>query len=81
MDNIKYTARDLKGDLIAGTFNGAVFGLVYSFYYLPVDRVDPKVFSKCRNSPFLYVGLNAIKMAGGFAIMRSTYSGVKKQEL
>lgn len=81
MYDLKYTARDFKGDLYAGVFNGGIFGLVYSFYFLPVDRVDPKIFLKCRNSPVLYCLINSIKMAAGFAIMRSTYNCVKKQEL
>ena len=81
MDQQKYTVRDFKGDLIAGTFNGSIFGLVYSFFYLPVDRLDPKVFSKCRNSPALYFLMNALKMGAGFAIMRTTYNWTKKEEM
>ena len=81
MTEIKYNLKDFKGDLIAGGLNGGVFGLIYSFFYLPVDRTDPKVFSKCRNSRMLYFAINSIKMGAGFAIMRSTYNGVKKQEL
>lgn len=79
MYELKYTLRDFKGDLVAGGFNGAVFGLVYSFYFLPIDRVDPKIYAKCRRNPFLYCTINAIKMAAGFAIMRSTYNCAKKQ--
>ena len=81
MSDLKYTSRDFKGDLIAGAANGGIFGLIYSFYFLPVDRLDPKIFMKCRNSPFLYCVVNSLKMAAGFAIMRSTYNCVKKQEL
>jgi hypothetical protein len=78
MDNLKYSARDLKGDAVAGGFNGAVFGLVYSFYFLPVDRLDSRVWGRCRSNPWVYFGLNSLKMAAGFAIMRSTYNCVKK---
>jgi len=79
MTEIKYKIRDLKGDLVAGGLNGAIFGLIYSFYFLPVDRLDPKIFTKCRNSAILYYVVNSMKMAAGFAIMRSTYNGIKKQ--
>jgi hypothetical protein len=81
MYELRYTSRDLKGDIIAGTFNGGIFGLVYSFYFLPIDRLDPKIFSKCRNSALLYTAINLIKMGAGFAIMRTTYNCVKKQDL
>lgn len=40
INQIKYTARDFRGDVIAGSFNGAIFGLIYSFYFLPIDRRD-----------------------------------------
>lgn len=81
MYKLKYGSRDLKGDLTAGGFNGALFGLIYSFYFLPIDRLDPKVFSKCRNNAFIYCITNCLKMSAGFAIMRSTYNCAKKQEL
>lgn len=81
MYELKYTLRDFRGDLFAGGFNGGIFGLVYSYYFLPIDRLDPKIFSKCRGSLLLYTIINTIKMGAGFAIMRSTYNCVKKQEL
>ena len=81
MYQFKYGSRDLKGDLLAGSFNGGVFGLVYSFYYLPIDRVDTKVFCKFRNNAFIYCLVNCLKMSAAFAIMRSTYNCTKKQEL
>lgn len=76
---IKYTARDFRGDVVAGSFNGAIFGLVYSFYYLPQDRMDTKLFARYRNSKFVYCLMNSVKMAAGFAIMRSTYNALRKQ--
>lgn len=81
MYSLKYNSRDFKGDLFAGGFNGGIFGLVYSLYFLPIDRIDPKIFGKCKNSVILYCLINSLKMSAGFAIMRSTYNCVKKQEL
>jgi hypothetical protein len=81
MPELKYKWRDLKGDVVAGGLNGSIFGLIYSFYFLPVDRLDAKVFTTCRNSRVLYTLMNVAKMAAGFAIMRSTYNGIRKQEL
>jgi len=81
MDSDRYTARDLKGDLVAGLFNGGIFGLVYSFYFLPLDRLDAKLFGRCRNNVWLYFASNAIRMGAGFALMRSTYNWTKKDEL
>lgn len=78
---IKYTARDFRGDIVAGSFNGGIFGLVYSFYFLPHDRMDAKLFAKYRNSRLFYFFMNSVKMAAGFAIMRSTYNGLRKQEV
>jgi hypothetical protein len=78
MNSLKYTARDLKGDAIAGSFNGAIFGLVYSYFFLPIDRLDTKLFAKSKNNTALYFLVNCIKMSAGFAIMRSTYNCVKK---
>ena len=77
---IKYTARDFRGDVIAGSFNGMMFGLTYSFYFLPQDRLDTKYFQKFRNNRFIYFAVNGLKMAAGFSIMRCTYNGLKKQE-
>lgn len=79
MNELKYSRRDLKGDLVAGGLNGTIFGMIYSFYFLPSDRLDSKLFARCRNSPLIYCLLNCAKMAAGFAIMRSTYNGIKKQ--
>ena len=79
MSEIKYNLKDFKGDLIAGGLNGAAFGLIYSFYYLPVDRLDQKLFERYQSRPGRYYAVNILKMAAGFAIMRSTYNGVKKQ--
>ena len=81
VENIKYSGRDFRGDLVAGSFNGGIFGVVYSFYFLSVDKVDPTFISKYRNSRALYCLVNSLKMAAGFAIMRSTYNGLKKQEV
>lgn len=80
INSIKYNARDLRSDVVAGAFNGGIFGLVYSFYFLPHDRHDEKLFVKsCRNSRAIYFLMNTVKMAAGFAIMRSTYNGLKKE--
>jgi hypothetical protein len=81
INSIKYTARDFRGDIVAGSFNGGIFGLVYSFYFLPHDQLDPKFVPKYRNSRLVYCFINSFKMAAGFAIMRSTYNGLKKQEM
>ena len=81
MYELKYTNRDFKGDIVAGGLNGGIFGLVYSFYFLPIDKVDPKLFARFRSSRLMYCGVNSLKMAAGFAMMRSTYNCVKKQEL
>lgn len=78
---IKYTARDFRGDVVAGSFNGGIFGLVYSFYFLPHDQLDTKLFARYRNSKLFYCFLNSVKMAAGFAIMRSTYNALRKQEV
>jgi hypothetical protein len=67
--------------VVAGSFNGGIFGLVYSFYFFPHDRRDPLIFSHYKNNKYLYFFANAAKMAAGFAIMRSTYNGLKKQEV
>ncbi len=81
LDEIKYTRRDLKGDIVAGSFNGGIFGVVYSFYFLSIDKVDPKYVSKYRNSRIIYTAVNSMKMAAGFAIMRSAFNALKKQEV
>lgn len=82
INSIKYNARDFKADVVAGSFNGGIFGLVYSFYFLPHDRLDERLFTKtCRNSRALYFLMNSAKMAAGFAIMRSTYNALNKQEV
>jgi hypothetical protein len=79
INSIKYTARDFRGDFVAGSFNGVIFGLVYSFYFLPHDQLDPNLFARYRSSRIFYTLANSLKMAAGFAIMRSTYNGLKKQ--
>lgn len=81
INSIKYTARDFRGDIVAGSFNGGIFGLVYSFYFLPHDRLDPKFAVTYRNSRLFYCLVSSLKMAAGFAIMRSSYNGLKKQEM
>jgi hypothetical protein len=81
INSIKYTARDFRGDIVAGSFNGGIFGLVYSFYFLPHDRLDVKLFARYHNSRLFYFFMNSFKMAAGFAIMRSTYNGLRKQEV
>jgi hypothetical protein len=79
MDSDRYTSRDLKGDLVAGLFNGGMFGLVYSFYFLPIDRLDVKTFARCRNNVGLYFLSNAVRMGLAFSLMRSTYNWTKKE--
>lgn len=69
----------MKGDIIAGSFNGTLFGLIYSFYFLPQDRSNPQYFQKFRNNRLIYFTVNSLKMAAGFSIMRCTYNGLKKQ--
>lgn len=81
INSIKYTARDFRGDVIAGSFNGTIFGLVYSFYFLPHDQLDTKLFARYRSSKLLYCVMHSVKMAAGFAIMRSTYNALRKQEV
>jgi hypothetical protein len=81
INSIKYNARDFRADVVAGSFNGGIFGLVYSFYFLPHDRMDEKLFAKtCRGNRAVYFLMNSVKMAAGFAIMRSTYNALNKQE-
>jgi len=79
--NVKYTRRDSKTDAIAGGLNGILFGIVYSFYYYPIEKFDPRYIKNFRGNPFLYYSANCIKMAASFAIMRGTYNALKKQEV
>ena len=78
ISTIKYSGRDFRGDVVAGSFNGAIFGLIYSFYFLPIDRLDQN-FSTYKYPKSRYFLINTLKMAAGFAIMRCTYNALKKQ--
>ena len=78
---MKYSRRDFKGDLIAGSLNGVMFSGVYSYFYWPIDRLDTHLSDRLRRSPWLYAGVSALKLGVAFAIMRSTYNCVRKEEL
>ena len=78
---MKYSSRDLKGDVLAGSLNGLLFSCVYSYFYWPVDRHDLSSASCLRRSPLAYAAVNGAKLAVAFAIMRSTYNCTRKEEL
>ena len=78
---MKYSKRDLKGDLIAGSLNGIMFSAFYSYFYWPVDKLDHIISPRLRSNPWMYAGITAAKFGLAFAVMRSTYNCVRKEEL
>lgn len=72
--------RHLKGDIGVGLSSGALFGVVYSFFYWHVEKSQFKLFGKSRNSAILYCAANAVKMGTGWALMRTAWNWGKKED-
>ena len=76
----KYTLRQFKAETLTSFLNGAVFGLVAAFYYIPFDFKNEDIAKKYRNSKLLYSASSFTRYGVLFAIFRCAYSFTTSNE-
>lgn len=79
--NIKSENKELKSDMISGSINGVIFGLCYSFYFLPFDFSDTITKTKFRGSSLLYTSHNCIRIGLAFGLIRMMFNAIERQNL
>ncbi len=67
--------------MISGSINGALFGLCYSFYFLPFDFSEPLTKTRFRGSKFLYTMHNCFRIGIAFGMVRMLFNAIERQEL
>lgn len=78
---MKYTLKEGKADMITGLLNGLTFGVVYSFFTLPFEFDKPETKLRYKGSPMRYYGSWMGRMSLAFAILRTSYNAISKEEL
>lgn len=79
--SIKSEKRELKSDLISGSINGMIFGLCYSFYFLPFDFSDSIMKTRFRGSSLLYTVHNCLRIGVAFGLIRMMFNAIERQDL